>query len=200
MKHRFLSTILIIAMTLEILVGAAGATQFTNSPNLGNTTGNVTVVANFTSSTTVGYAPLSVNFTDLSQNATSWLWTFGDGSKSSSKNPTHTYSKVGRYTVNLKVSHGKLSNAITKTNYITVNKLTPPCAAFTDNVSRLKVTFTDKSCGSLIKYKWNFGDGKTSTDQNPSHTYKKAGKYTVSLTVKNAAGSSIKRQSITVCK
>jgi tripartite motif-containing protein 71 len=200
MKHRFLSTILIIAMTLEILVGAAGATQFANSPNLGNSTGNVTVVANFTSSATVGYAPLSVKFTDLSQNATSWLWSFGDGSKSSSKNPTHTYSKVGRYTVSLKVTHGKLSNTITKTNDITINKLTSPKAAFTDKISGLKVTFTDKSSGALIKYKWSFGDGKTSTDQNPSHTYKKAGKYTVSLTVKNAAGSNIKRQSITVSK
>ena len=200
MKHRFLSTIMIIAMTLEILVGAAGATQYTGSSNLGNTTGNVTVVANFTSSATVGYAPFSVKFTDLSQNATSWLWTFGDGSKSFSKNPTYTYSKVGRYTVSLKVTHGKFNNIITKTNYVTVNKLTSPKAAFTDEISKLKVTFTDKSSGALIKYKWSFGDGKTSTDQNPSHTYKKAGKYTVSLTVKNAAGSSIKKQSITVRK
>jgi PKD repeat protein len=53
----------------------------------------------------------------------------------------------------------------------------------------LKVKFTDKSKGSPTSWSWNFGDKNTSTDKNPVHTYSKAGKYTVSLTVKNAAGS-----------
>uniref|UniRef100_UPI000A628C95 PKD domain-containing protein n=1 Tax=Methanosarcina barkeri TaxID=2208 RepID=UPI000A628C95 len=52
----------------------------------------------------------------------------------------------------------------------------------------LKVTFTDKSTGTPTKWKWNFGDGKTSAKQNPVHKYYKAGKYTVTLTVSNAAG------------
>lgn len=200
MKSRLLSTIMVIAMTLEILVGAAGATEYTNSQNLGNSTGNVTVIANFTSSVTVGYAPLSVHFEDLSQNATAWRWDFGDGSRSSLKNPSHTYSRVGNYTVSLTATVGILSDTITKTNYITVNRLTPPCAAFTNRVSGLRATFTDKSCGGLIQWKWNFGDGITSTDKNPSHTYKKAGRYTVSLTVRNAAGSSTIRHTVTVHK
>jgi probable HAF family extracellular repeat protein len=54
----------------------------------------------------------------------------------------------------------------------------------------LTVQFTDKSKNNPTSWKWNFGDKKSSTDTNPSHTYKKAGKYTVSLTVKNNAGSS----------
>ena len=53
----------------------------------------------------------------------------------------------------------------------------------------LKVKFTDTSTGSPKSWKWNFGDGKASIEQNPAHTYNNAGRYTVSLTVWNAAGS-----------
>jgi len=56
--------------------------------------------------------------------------------------------------------------------------------------SPLKVTFTDKSTSSPTSWKWSFGDGTYSTTKNPVHTYGKAGKYTVSLTVKNSSGSS----------
>jgi len=53
----------------------------------------------------------------------------------------------------------------------------------------LKVCFTDKSAGSPTKWEWSFGDGTSSTVQNPIHKYSKAGKYTVKLTVTNAEGS-----------
>jgi PKD repeat protein len=56
----------------------------------------------------------------------------------------------------------------------------------------LKVQFTDKSTGIPTSWKWSFGDGKTSTAKNPAYTYSKAGNYTVSLTVKSAAGTSTK--------
>jgi len=52
----------------------------------------------------------------------------------------------------------------------------------------LKVQFTDKSTGSPNSWKWSFGDGSYSTENNPVHKYRKAGKYTVSLTVKNEKG------------
>jgi hypothetical protein len=59
----------------------------------------------------------------------------------------------------------------------------------------LKVKFSDKSANSPTSWKWSFGDGKYSTAQNPIHKYEKAGKYTVSLTVKNDAGSNTKKVS-----
>jgi len=69
-----------------------------------------------------------------------------------------------------------------------------PHADFTaspvSGVEPLKVKFTDKSTGAPKSWKWNFGDGKASTAQNPAHTYNNAGRYTVSLTVWNAAGFS----------
>ena len=63
-------------------------------------------VANFSSNVTNGYAPLSVQFNDSSENAATWNWDFGDGANSTQLNPTHTYSAAGTYTVNLTVSNG----------------------------------------------------------------------------------------------
>jgi beta propeller repeat protein len=80
--------------------------------------------------------------------------------------------------------------------------LYPPVAAFTaspiSGKKPLNVKFTDKSTGSITSRSWNFGDKTTSTLKSPVHKYTKAGKYTVTLTVKNVAGSSTKTMSITV--
>jgi len=62
-------------------------------------------VADFSANITSGYAPLYVQFTDLSKNATEWDWDFGDGDTSIEQNPVHTYSVAGIYTVNLTVSN-----------------------------------------------------------------------------------------------
>jgi len=68
-------------------------------------------------------------------------------------------------------------------------------ASPTSGKAPLEVTFTDKSTGSPTSWKWSFGDGKTSTEQNPVHTYSKSGKYTVTLTVKNASGTDTETKS-----
>jgi chitosanase len=77
------------------------------------------------------------------------------------------------------------------------NKRKVPVASFsakpTNGKAPLKVQFTDKSTGTPTSWKWSFGDGTYSIQKNPVHTYKKAGKYTVSLTVKNAEGSDTKK-------
>lgn len=69
----------------------------------------------------------------------------------------------------------------------------PPVAALsadtTSGAAPLAVQFTDESTGSPTAWLWDFGDGDTSTSQNPSHTYTDAGTYTVGLTVTNADGS-----------
>ncbi|RXA19997.1 PGF-pre-PGF domain-containing protein [Methanosarcina sp. MSH10X1] len=63
--------------------------------------------ANFNSSVSEGYAPLSVRFTDLSKNAIEWSWIFGDGAVSAEQNPVHIYSVPGTYSVNLTVNNEK---------------------------------------------------------------------------------------------
>jgi beta propeller repeat protein len=62
-------------------------------------------VADFSANTTEGFAPLTVQFNDLSENATEWDWDFGDGATSIEQNTVHTYSAAGNYTVNLTVSN-----------------------------------------------------------------------------------------------
>ena len=127
----------------------------------------------------------------------SWKWSFGDGTSSTTKNPAHIYSKAGKYTISLTVKNDAGSNTTAKKNYINVAApIKAPIAAFSasprSGKTSLKVQFTDKSANSPTSWKWNFGDGTYSTQKNPSHTYRKVGKYTVSLTVKNAKGSNIK--------
>jgi PKD repeat protein len=152
-------------------------------------------VTNFVSNVTTGYAPLTVKFTDTSTGTPfSWTWNFGDGTSSTVKNPTHTYSKAGKYTVKLTATNEGGNSTATKTNYITVKTTTvKPVAAFsaspTSGKAPLTVKFTDKSTGSPAKWKWTFGDGATSIKQNPTHKYSTAGKYKVTLTVTNTAGS-----------
>lgn len=79
-------------------------------------------------------------------------------------------------------------------DYLPLVKLKPPVAAFSASPlsgrKPLTVKFKNKSTGSPTFWSWNFGDNTTSTAKNPTHKYTKAGKYTVSLTVKNTSGSS----------
>lgn len=88
-------------------------------------------------------------------------------------------------------------NTATKTAYIKVSKpIEQPSANFyfypssSYNVP-CTVDFIDSSTGNPASWKWRFGDGGTSTKQYPVHTYYKAGTYTISLTVKNAAGENV---------
>ena len=77
----------------------------------------------------------------------------------------------------------------------------PPTASFTSPNSVCQgttVSFTDFSTNSPSTWVWNFGDGNTSNQQNPTHTYAAAGSYTVSLTVSNSVGTNSTSQNITV--
>jgi beta propeller repeat protein len=159
------------------------------------------IVAAFYAPLTSGKVPLTVKFTDKSTGSpTSWYWNFGDKYTSTVKNPVHKYTKAGKYTVTLKVTSAAGSNTVTKSSYI--NVLTPPVAAFSAYpVSGKTVKFTDKSTNNPTSWYWNFGDKTTSKLQSPVHKYTQAGKkYTVSLTVKNAAGSSTAKKTITTLR
>ncbi|WP_321423207.1 NosD domain-containing protein [uncultured Methanobacterium sp.] len=161
-----------------------------------NVMGSVPVapVANFTATPTSGVEPVDVQFTDnSSNNPTSWAWDFGDGATSTEKNPNHTYTTPGTYTVTLTATNSAGNNTLTQTNLITVN-WAAPTASFTSNATSgfapLDVQFNDGSKGAVTGWLWDFGDGTTSTEQNPTHTYLNSGTYTVTLTVTGPGGNS----------
>ena len=144
-----------------------------------------------------GYAPLPVQFTDNSQNATGWNWDFGDGTNSNEQNPLHNYSVAGNYTVNLTVSN---ANG-TASRFIAINVLEPqifPLAEFNiGGYAPLLVQFTDNS-QNATGWNWDFGDGAGSTEQNPFHTYLAAGNYIVNLTISTVNGTASKTALITI--
>jgi len=102
-------------------------------------------VANFSSNVSEGYAPLSVQFTDSSRNVTEWNWTFGDGTASTEKNPTHIYSKTGTYTVNLTASN---ENG-TDSKLATINVLQPPVYAYIANMGVNTISVIDTTTNKV---------------------------------------------------
>jgi PKD repeat protein len=170
-------------------------------------TGNNTVApsANFTSAPS-GANPLTINFTDTSTPGSSaisaWSWTFGDGSTSTAQNPSHTYAAAGSFSVSLTVTTSVGSNA----RSAFVNPTAPtaaPSANFTSTAQTgtdpLLVTFTDNSTpgsSAITSWSWDFGDGQSSTQQNPTHTYTRGSQdqkfFDVKLTVTTTVGSDTK--------
>ncbi len=153
-------------------------------------------VAAFTSDKVSGCAPLVVNFQDQSTGDPKfWNWDLGNGQLSNLKNPTGVYQIPGTYTVTLVVRNANGTHGVTKTNYITVYP-SPASDFVADNtIACLPATiqFTDQSSdpvGTVNKWLWDFGDGTTSNQQNPAHTYNALGFYTVSLTVTSTTGCS----------
>jgi beta propeller repeat protein len=159
--------------------------------------------ASFSTNVTSGYGnvPLTVLFTDTSDGGTpaSWYWDFGDDINSKhAQTATHTFTKLGAYNVSLTVTNAAGSSTLKKSNCITV---TPPQAPVADFFSpevkygvesiptNETVSFVDNSTGSPTSWLWDFGDGATSTAQNPKHIYNESGGYIITLTVKNEMGS-----------
>ncbi len=141
-----------------------------------------------------GDTPLTVSFTDQSiGQVTEWIWDFGDGGTSTAQNPQHTYTNPGVYNVILTVSGSEGGATEIKSSYVIVTGQSDPTADFqadtTSGHMPFTVNFNDQSSGQIDSWQWNFGDGNSSTDQNPQHTYNEAGTYDVTLTVSGPNGT-----------
>ncbi len=149
-------------------------------------------IAAFRAEPREGYAPLQVQFTNLSSgNYTSQVWNFGDGATSDTANPVHTFTAPGLYEVSLIVAGPSGSDMETKTGYIRVIDPKPVAdfgAGPTSGLAPLTVQFSDSSSGQIDTRLWDFGDGGTSTSTHPEHTYTVPGIYTVSLFVSGSHG------------
>ena len=156
--------------------------------------------AAFAASTTSGCADLQVAFTDNSiGNIDNWAWTFEGGTPATSteQNPVVTYQQSGTYSVTLTVSNAVNQMTIEEVAYIMVEE--GPSAGFdiTTSLGQSTVGFTNTSTNA-VSYQWDFGDGSTSSELNPNHTYTMDGTYTVQLTALNDCGEDIITQEVTI--
>lgn len=142
-----------------------------------------------------------VTFTDRSVDTdgtvTNWTWDFGDGNGSSARNPNHRFVTPGNATVTLSV-RDELGGVASITKVIIVRNAVPT-ARFTyshpdlpqDAMSGTKITFLDNSSdrdGSVVDWRWTFGDGADGTGSNATHAYSRPGTYTVTLTAYDDKG------------
>lgn len=145
-----------------------------------------------------GYTPIIcengfANFTDSSfvgnTTITNWDWTFGDGNSSTQQSPTHIYPTAGIYPVQLIVTSG-FGCKDTIQYLMDVGKV--PVADFPlPDACGVEITYTDATNDfgqPIVNWNWDFGDGGTSTLQNPTHLFPANGQYNVTFIVTNSSG------------
>jgi PKD repeat protein len=121
----------------------------------------------------------------------SYSWNFGDGGTGTGGAPTHVYTAPGNYTVTLTITdqYGLSANT---SHTVSIFDETPT-ASFSSTPAHVgsATIFTANGSdpdGAIVRYQWNFGDGKSGSGAAPSHKYKHTGTYTVTLTVTGSAG------------
>ena len=147
-------------------------------------------IASFLPISTAGDNPITIVFTNLSENAFSYYWDFGDGNTSTAVNPTNTYINNGNYTVALTAMNPSgtnifsINNAVIATNYIYIASMGTVGPSSGNYPLTVNFTSTVSYNGTnALTYNWDFADGHTSTNITPSHTYTNFGSYYFSLTV-----------------
>ncbi len=137
--------------------------------------------------------PHLVSFQGAStNNITNWQWNFGNGTSSNQQNPSATYGSTGTFTPSLTVTTIN-GCELTVSNPLMIHAYSATASFSATPVSGclpLNVQFTDTSSpfDSIISWAWDFGDGGTSSLQNPSHTYSQHGDYTATLTITVSGG------------
>lgn len=162
-------------------------------PGMINVRSGTPPTADFVGAPITGFAPLTVIFGDTSTGGVNgWSWEFGDGSTGMVKAPVHDYTIPGTYTVKLTVTSEEGSGVEEKAGFISVLEGEGVTPAFTSEPATGNAPFTanfaDHSSGAVSGWNWDFGDGSTSTEQNPSHTYATSESFEVSLVVMDESG------------
>lgn len=136
---------------------------------------------------------LSFSFTDMSMGneADSWFWSFGDGNSSTEQDPVHTYAQPGLYLVTLTVTSDDCTSSMSMIILTDFDILyDEDCLALflplkTDS---LTYAFLNLSSNFDANFSWDFGDGNTSTEPMPVHTYTAPGNYEVTLNLTTDEG------------
>jgi PKD repeat protein len=145
-----------------------------------------------------GTAPVAVGFSGSAVGGNApydYAWTFGDGSSSSSQNPSHTFAGPGTFTANLTITDANGVSAAAAPLSVTVSP-GPLVASATSSRSLgdapVATTLTGSATGGVAPYTyaWNLGDGTSSAASQAAHSYGSAGTYTATLTVTDSRGVS----------
>jgi len=183
-----------VCLTITALSGSCTSVYCENVISGG---GGVNCDANFnayidsTQSNTVYFNDLSTPLGLIE----SWYWDFGDGNTSTQQYPTHTYSASGSYNVCLTITADSGICTSTECEVITLSGGGSNCTAdfyyFADSTQTQTAYFYDLSTpsGLVESWYWDFGDGNTSTQQNPTHMYNSPGSFNVCLTITADSGT-----------
>jgi PKD repeat protein len=126
---------------------------------------------------------------------TSYVWDFGDGETGYGKTATHVYSSADSFTITLTIIDNHGVTVKDTTSVIARNPALPPIARISGDKTAKKneeVMFDGAgsldSDGTIVSYKWDFGDGATGEGSLVSHVYLREGSFTVTLTVTDNSG------------
>jgi PKD repeat protein len=185
----------------------AAGTESANSNEVSVTMPSAAPVVSITATPTSGTAPLAVAFASSVTGATSYTWNFGDNAISANvQNPSHTYTAAGTYTASLSATGP--GGTVVQSKTITVTSassgsggssgttgqapegsiLSPSANTTVAPGTRVQFAGSGSSNSLPLTYSWDFGDGRTSSYQNPRHRFYTAGTYFVKLTVRDANG------------
>jgi len=156
-------------------------------------------MAEFTSDVEQGCAPVTISYSDLSENnPTSWFWEFEGGTPGSSteQNPSVVYNSAGNFNVQLTASNAAGENVLIKNDLVSIGE--SPTANYEYSIGADQVVNFEDLSSSATSWSWDFGDNLgTSTEQNPSYNYAASGTYTVTLVVSNFCGENTYTQQVT---
>jgi PKD repeat protein len=152
-------------------------------------------------SPTAGVAPLTVQFSSYASDPDGWVtgyyWNFGDGATAYDPYPVHTYTTPGVYTVWLTVTDDTGLSAWAAVNVsATGGENLPPTVTVSGSplsgFAPLSVAFNASASdpdGWIVSYFWSFGDGQSSNQAAPTHTYQTTGSFTATVTVTDNSGA-----------
>jgi PKD repeat protein/pimeloyl-ACP methyl ester carboxylesterase len=158
------------------------------------------IVASFSANAVEGCAPFSIAYSsEATGGPDTYAWNFPGGTPATSNlpNPTVTYAADGVYSAILVAANETSSDTFTRTDYVEI--FTTPSPSFTyDGASGGTVIFNNETqfSGDVPDYIWNFGDGETSVETSPIHTFSANATYEVTLTATNQCGATTTTQTI----
>jgi PKD repeat protein len=143
-----------------------------------------TCQAGFTQSTSNNVTSFTSTSSSSSGNPLMYMWNFGDNNYSYVENPSHSYSASGYYNVTLQIFDSAANCRSTTSDSV---HITGVCnARFDYGASGFTLNFNPRTIENDLTYSWNFGDGSSSTNTSPQHTYTNEGDYTVCLKIENS--------------